>query len=178
MGYNLEKKGRNVTMMDYLFRGKDKDGKWVYGSLVVAEGKTYIFEDDGWTFVSEISGAIDGVVCPVDSDSVGQYVGLEDANGQKIFEGDIVKWELDGGDVSWYLIGFYEGSFAYRELEYSGNDLCWDAVYDHESRLVNEEVHVVGNIYNLLVDPPKWARINVISPEELTVALENSRKEK
>lgn len=162
-------------MRDYLFRGKDKNGEWIYGSLVVAEGKPYIFEDDGWTFISEISGAIDGVLRPVESDSVGQYVGLKDANGQKIFEGDIVKWELDEDDVSYYLIGFYEGSFTYRDLEYSGNDLCWTSLYDSESCLMNEEVRIVGNVYNLF-DPPKWARVNAISPEELKVALGNRRK--
>ena len=59
-------------MREILFRGKRIDnGEWVYGDLVHIGNKSYITH------------------C-VDPDTVGQYTGLT-ANGDRIFEGDIVK---------------------------------------------------------------------------------------
>lgn len=175
-------------MREILFRGKTPDtrwckGKWVYGSLILAGKYCCILEvgeeaenSMDYPYLNDDLGTIDGKATPVTPESVGQYIGLDDADGNKIFEGDVVKWELDEDSISWYVIGFYEGAFVYRDLEYSGNDLCWESVYDNESSLINEEVHIVGNTYDLF-DPSKYDRTNAISPEDLKVALKNCRKE-
>lgn len=85
-------------MREILFRGKLKsNGEWSFGNLNVSLRGTVIITPD------ETSIGKYGQVIP---ETVGQYAGLTDKNGKKIFEGDILKSESDG----------YIGVVKYNEI--------------------------------------------------------------
>lgn len=67
-------------MREFLFRGKRKLGnEWIEGSL-----HTEKFTNDEEYLCCEINQ------CDVYPETVGQYTGVSDRNGKRIFEGDIV----------------------------------------------------------------------------------------
>ena len=69
-------------MREYIFHGKREDnGEWVEGYLNYNHTrKQYYIMDD-----------VDSFPIPVRKESVGEWTGLVDNNGRKIFEGDIVR---------------------------------------------------------------------------------------
>ena len=79
---------------EILFRGKRKDnGEWVQGDF--CSPCNIVFLENGY---DAVLGKDDCPMCndyEVIPETVGQYIGLTDKNGKKIFEGDIVKEEYE-----------------------------------------------------------------------------------
>ena len=118
-------------MREILFRGKDVNNKWHFGNFI----------KDKYYFSEEICYSIYSVGCgehQVIPETAGQYTGLTDKNGTKIFEGDIVK-------VS-YTDGFEIGAICWSNLNFR---FCFNTPEGFSYGFnVSDELEVIGNIHD------------------------------
>ncbi|EAE5643309.1 hypothetical protein I1C49_001732 [Listeria monocytogenes] len=123
-------------MREIEFRGKRIDnGEWVYGNLMQFEDSaTFIFADErkGASTLTYAHFIINNMHA-IDEKTLGQYTGLKDKNGKKIFEGDIC-WEEH--NECYGVVKFEEGKFLYV-WENIAEDL-WE---------VADDIEICGNIH-------------------------------
>lgn len=127
-------------MREILFRAKRIDnGEWVEGYyLKTTLGKD--IEPSDVIFVPfKINRSGQWGWIKVFSETLCQYTGMVDKNGNRIWENDIVKHEISGiiGTVKWY------------EEDYVG--WCVDDVYVGKQQSTNEmwsECEVIGNVFD------------------------------
>ena len=127
---------------EILFRGKSTISKeWVYGDLVRTSQLIAIKEVNG-DYFRPIS------VIP---ETIGQYTGLKDKDGNKIFEGDIVHLKGDGYDGSkvgkdyYRVITFHDGAFCIS-IEDGVHYPVHAPIYEHSDSHNIVNWNVVGNV--------------------------------
>ena len=134
-------------MREIVFRGKRifDNGQWVEGCLlkVTLDGETWhlIFGDDFQRSGLGITAMQHAAVNPA---TVGQYTGLKDKNGKRIFEGDIVKVqnEIMGSPFDEEVIG----KITYIECAYFIEpENPMESLYLYDECAVYE---VIGNIHD------------------------------
>lgn len=109
-------------MREILFRGKYKDSRWEYGYITYDKRTQcfYIGMDD-WR-------------APVHPNTIGQFTGLRDKNGQSIFEGDIIRF--DNNDID-HVVDYFGNGFVLKVK---------DSVYVRN--FTGKSLTVVGNIHD------------------------------
>ena len=123
-------------MRDYEFRGKCLDnGEWVYGYYVENKcGNHFMYE-------VELQGNFVWNIYEIDPSTIGQFTGLVDKNGKRIYEGDFIKGKEWERGISHRHIGIVEYiSSSFRSVginKYLGFHGSVDGSYE-----------VIGNIHD------------------------------
>lgn len=124
-------------MREILFRGKRTDnGKWIEGSFCMDAIEQLHGCNTGMDgFIRHFNPEIHkSNMFEVDRESVGQFTGLEDKLGTKIFEGDVID------DLGVEYIVVFDSDYAQFRGKFDG----WNAEISH----IASRCEVIGNIYD------------------------------
>lgn len=125
-------------MREILFRGKREDnGRWIKGDY-----QHFLCENDIYVYI----GRWGEEMRSVKPETVGQFTGLIDNNGEKIFEGDIIRAKIEEGNHEGFTwpdmpVGFQQGSFCLNDR--NGYVFCVLGAF-----AASVTFEVIGNIHD------------------------------
>ena len=133
---------------EILFRGKRGDnGEWVYGVTIQS--------NDGLSMIRElyhVDGAeYNAIEYDIIPETVGQFTGLTDKNGSKIFEGDIVNERLlDACEPQGYydcksIVEMVQGCWVLSQV---GFDYSNTPLYERSFLFEAVDIEITGNIHD------------------------------
>jgi uncharacterized phage protein (TIGR01671 family) len=129
-------------MREILFRGKQvNDGMWIQGYLFQFWGRAYIL----WGMTNDTP-----TMHEVKPETIGQFTGLTDKNGKRVFEGDIVAFTAE--DELWEP-HYYQGSVYFCDGTFwvdcgkdnDDNDVLFSIGH---ALLADKNIQVIGNIHD------------------------------
>lgn len=143
-------------MREILFRGKrTENDEWVFGDL------RHIFYGECYPHIVDNSNGLNNSVCglEVDPATVGQFTGLTDRNGVKIFGGDIVAVKVYNSSIfeNYKVVWFVgNGGFHLFRPKREKMDVGWDAKRgeigygtDLNDLVIRQRmVEVIGNVHD------------------------------
>ena len=126
-------------MREIKFRGKRLDnGEWLYGSLVILNGRYFIFDDANRH--------------EVDPTTVGEFTGLKDKNGKEIYEGDVIRSPLSEDKTRPHRIFYHTGNAAFMGALVDRKELCY-------LRLDQDWIHKFGKeVISNIHDNPEFLK--------------------
>ena len=135
-------------MREILFKGKRIDnGEWVEGCYAECNGKTFIGIDDIFeVFCTPVIRWLE-----VNTETLCQFTGFCDKNGNKIWENDIIKYHF-GEIYAPIKYGYYQNCFDSQKAEHIGFYVDWtgDKCLRKDLGYWIDMVYAipVGNIFN------------------------------
>lgn len=124
---------------EILFRGKRVDnGEWVYGYYANCQCPGYKPHITGH-YIIEYPGSYHEIY----TSTVGQYTGLNDRNGKRIFEGDILNHVSWMGSIEPGVVEMNDGSWVVVEDEDHYEFLCDTNTIDRQN-----VCEIIGNIHD------------------------------
>lgn len=149
-------------MKEYLFRGLRPDnGEWVFGGICDYGGGIEILEVSHYAGSMYEPPSTDVYETEVLDESVGQFTGVEDKNGVKVFEGDIIKHHIRFTDntekeaLGVVKFGSYESKSGSKEVGFyiEWKDSLYSACCRNDIRYWLEDggeepAVVVGNVFD------------------------------
>lgn len=138
-----------------IYRGKTEDGKWVEGGLYEhkppLQDLCHVLHKSQWyiirTAFADWNMPRKAEFIAIDPETVGEWIGLTDKNGKRIYEGDIISSKDGRGRYSSredYIIG---------EVFYGQQTLSWQVSNRIKAKSceildsINDTLEVIGNIH-------------------------------